>query len=309
MSNPLVSVIIPVYNVDKYLDDCLNSVLGQTYKNVEIIAINDGSTDQSLNILEDYASRHKNMRIISQSNLGQSVARNTGINNSNGKYIYFLDSDDYILPKTLEHLIDKMEKYQLDIIRFSGESFFDDVEVPIKLREYEFSRYFDLDKVYEKEEIIIKCFQTFTPSPVLYVLRKELIFKNNIFFKPGIIHEDELFSLKVFLSSNKMMYHSESLYMRRYRPMSTMTDKSLKSRKKSFDSRCVLYNEFTNLLSRYSDFYEIKLIKKRMRSIMTSLIFDYNDLERSYRIRKIRNLENLSVSQLAYCVLRKKLIR
>src|SRR5690625_1653273 len=118
MNNTLISVIIPVYNVENYLVECMKSVVNQTYENIEIIAIDDGSTDNSLKILEDFALRNDNLTIVSQENSGQSVARNKGIKKAQGKYIYFLDSDDYILPQTFEQLINTLEENKLDLIRF-----------------------------------------------------------------------------------------------------------------------------------------------------------------------------------------------
>ena len=85
----MVSIIIPVYNVEKYLQECLESAINQTYKNIEIIAINDGSTDSSLAILEEYASKYGNLKIVNQENKGMSGARNAGLKVANGEYIYF----------------------------------------------------------------------------------------------------------------------------------------------------------------------------------------------------------------------------
>lgn len=135
MSYPLVSVIIPVYNVENYLKECLDSVLNQTYKNIEVIVINDGSTDKSLHILEDYSSKFNNIKIIDQENSGQSVARNKGLENAKGKYIYFLDSDDYILPDTLKKLIKKLEMNNLDIIRFAARPFSENINKRIDVLE------------------------------------------------------------------------------------------------------------------------------------------------------------------------------
>ena len=94
---PKISVIIPVYNVEKYLRECLDSLLNQTFKDIEIICVNDGSTDGSLNILNEYASKDSRFIIINQNNQGLSAARNNGLNVAKGDYVAFLDSDDYIL--------------------------------------------------------------------------------------------------------------------------------------------------------------------------------------------------------------------
>lgn len=113
-----VSVIRPVYNVENYLEEYLNSAVNQTLKEIEIIAINDGSTDCSLEILNKYKSKYKNFSIINQENRGLSGARNSGLRVSKGKYVYFLDSDDYINKDAMEICYKEAEKDKLDIVTF-----------------------------------------------------------------------------------------------------------------------------------------------------------------------------------------------
>lgn len=114
-----VSVIIPVYNASPYIKECISSVLSQTYKNIEVICINDGSTDDSLNILSKLQKNEDRIKIINQSNKGVSVSRNVGINNSTGEYIIFIDSDDWIDSNTIETCIYEIDKKSLDVILFS----------------------------------------------------------------------------------------------------------------------------------------------------------------------------------------------
>lgn len=117
MSDPMVSIIIPAYNAEKYLEKCLNSILNQTYINYEIIAINDGSTDNTLTILKYYSEKSKqNMIIIDKENEGQGAGRNQGIEIARGKYIAFVDSDDYISPTYIENLVLKAEHDNADIV-------------------------------------------------------------------------------------------------------------------------------------------------------------------------------------------------
>ena len=102
-----VSVIIPVYNTEPWLEECLESACGQTLKNIEILCINDGSTDGSLAVLRKFAERDERIVVINQENRGVAHARNVGLNRAKGKYIYFLDSDDWIAPDALEVLAGK----------------------------------------------------------------------------------------------------------------------------------------------------------------------------------------------------------
>ncbi len=109
-NKPLVSLIIPVYNVEAYLRECLDSVINQSYSNLEIIIVNDGSTDGSLSICEEYAAKDERIRVITQKNGGLSRARNTGLDSAKGLYIGFIDSDDKIHRKFVEAFIDVIEK-------------------------------------------------------------------------------------------------------------------------------------------------------------------------------------------------------
>lgn len=110
MQNDMVSIIVPVYNAELYLSNCVNSILNQTYKNIEVILVNDGSTDNSGIICEEFAKKDSRVKTIHQDNSGPSVARNTGINAAVGKYLQFVDSDDYIEANMITQLIEAMEK-------------------------------------------------------------------------------------------------------------------------------------------------------------------------------------------------------
>ena len=112
-----VSIIIPVYNVERYLRKCVESAIGQTMQNIEIICINDGSTDASLRILNELAEKDSRIRVIDKPNSGYGNTMNLGIDLARGKYVLFLESDDFILPRTCETLFGFCEKYQLDIIK------------------------------------------------------------------------------------------------------------------------------------------------------------------------------------------------
>ena len=110
-----ISIIIPVYNVEKYLRECLNSILNQTFQDFEIICVDDGSTDKSLEILQEYKRKDDRFVILQQRHSGAGSARNNGIRLAAGKYIQFLDSDDYFEPTLLEEMFDHAEKFDADL--------------------------------------------------------------------------------------------------------------------------------------------------------------------------------------------------
>lgn len=129
MTEPLISIVIPVYNAEKYLRACLDSVLAQTYKNWEAICVNDGSSDNSAKILEEYAAKDARFHIINQQNSGVSTARNTGLRQTTGKYLMYLDSDDIWHPQTLEILQNVMEKSNADMGCFKYQEVYPDTKI------------------------------------------------------------------------------------------------------------------------------------------------------------------------------------
>ena len=171
------SIIIPVYNVEKYLRKCLNSVFSQNYKNYEVIVVNDGTKDNSMDIVKDYP-----VKVINQKNQGLSVARNNGVKKATGEYILFLDSDDYI-EKGLLEAIDKSLDNKPDIVRFQiGEVFEDGKKI-----EYNEKPFTDKNGQ-EAFKLITK--YHFVENAWCYAIRREYYLKNKFKFKENTFHED-----------------------------------------------------------------------------------------------------------------------
>lgn len=118
MKKELISVVVPVYNVEKYLNRCIKSIIGQTYKNLEIILVDDGSPDKCPELCEEWKQKDERIKVIHKENAGLGMARNTGIENANGKYVFFCDSDDYISLETIEKAYESAEKHNSDIVMF-----------------------------------------------------------------------------------------------------------------------------------------------------------------------------------------------
>ena len=227
IQNPLVSVIIPIFNVEEYLSQCLDSIVKQTLKNIEIICINDGSFDSSLQIAEKYATSDHRISIVDQVNGGQSCARNAGIKLARGKYIYFMDSDDYILPETLEKLYAVSEKLNTDILYFGAESFFESKEMAYAHANYigfyyrcpVFKEVMPGDVVLQDQ---LKNWK-FRCSVPLQFINRSFLNETGLTFKEGIIHEDELFSCVLAAKAHRVLCIQDNLYIRRIRANSTMT--------------------------------------------------------------------------------------
>ena len=219
----LISVIIPVYNVEEYLRECVDSVLKQTYQNFEIILIDDGSTDSSGDICDEYAGSDERICVIHQKNSGPSKTRNTGLENANGKYIYFLDSDDYIDYNALKLLVNTAESNNADLVFFDAHSFTDDGS--------EIKQGYVINGNYGTKcgyEILTELHNNkdYHCSVVLLFISRSLLNDNKIrFLESAYCSEDMLFTYKVFCSSQRTAQCKNTLYHRRYRSGSIVTSK------------------------------------------------------------------------------------
>jgi glycosyltransferase involved in cell wall biosynthesis len=223
MTAPKISVIVPFYNVEKYLRECLDSLVAQTFSDFEVIMINDGSTDGSERIAQEYVERNTNFKLLSQKNKGQSAARNLGLDYAEGKYIYFLDSDDYIEKTLLEKTYAKAEECQLEVLNFCSYTFGDGY--PQKVMEPYQGKY---EGIYTGSRLFREMIQ-YGDSRLIHcgwmLIRRNLIEENHLRFVEGIIHEDYLFQWGLMAVCRKVMVMNEPLYYYRVRPGSTITDK------------------------------------------------------------------------------------
>jgi glycosyltransferase involved in cell wall biosynthesis len=226
---PKVSVIIPIFNVEDYIIECLDSISNQTLKEIEIICVNDGSTDNSLSIIEEYSKNDNRIIIINQINRGLSEARNTGVKYSNGEYIYFIDSDDYLDQNALLELYNQGKKDDLDIIYFDADSFFSDINSTNLKKKMKFyidfyHRKFNYSEILEGKEMFYEMEKNdeFRHSACLQFIKRKFYEITNLSFYPGIYHEDNLFTLKSILLANRTFYIKKQYYKRRIRSNSIM---------------------------------------------------------------------------------------
>lgn len=243
-NNPVaISVIIPVYNVEEYLEECIESVLKQTYTNYEIILVDDGSTDNSGSICDCYERKYTNIKVIHQKNGGLSAARNLGLKAAEGVYVYFLDSDDYIQDITLKHLIDIIEKERADVVFFDGFVFFTDCEENMDTTKYQRKERYVSEN---GRDLLFKLLvnDEYRTAVPLMLLKREYLQKHNLLFKEGILHEDELFTFLVYNANGKIAHCHESLYARRVRPASIMTSSGMIRR---YESMLQIYEELSEL--------------------------------------------------------------
>ena len=198
-----ISIIIPVYNVEKYLERCLDSVLNQSYKNLEIILINDGSTDNSLDICLKYAKKDNRIKLINQNNSGISEVRNKGLEAAKGEYIAFVDSDDVIDKDMFKTLYNNLLKYDSDISSCNYKIFHNKIN-------FDKEEYYN--KIFTKEESLKDIISNGVLTNFLWnkLFKKELF--NNIKFPKNMIYEDMYVMPKIIEKTTKIVYTNQILY-------------------------------------------------------------------------------------------------
>ena len=215
INNVLLSVIIPIYNVEAYLQQCLDSVLVDNQFTGEVICVNDGSTDNSFAICSEYSKRYSNIKVISQPNKGLSAARNIGITNAIGKYVYFLDADDYRLPDAINNIVNAIEAGKSEVICTNVLCNESSPLLPFHLK---------ISKC-TGSDFLTNCYKQVGYSyPVqawLYVCKRSFLQENKLFFKEGFFHEDEDFTPRLLMAVSEIeLLNVPCQYHRTHRPNS-----------------------------------------------------------------------------------------
>lgn len=274
---PLISVIVPVYNVERYFSRCIESIKNQTYHNIEIILVDDGSPDNCPQMCDDYAKDDNRIKVIHQENMGSSVARNTGTDAASGEYITYVDSDDIIAPDFIMYLYNLVKKYNADI----GICRLLDCKDTIENGDQKKEEYC-LNGKKAIEIMLYQCEFTTSASGKLYSRK----LKEYLHFPKGKCHEDLMIIYKVLFFCNQIIYGQRQLYYYMHHAGST-------SHSSTFD------NKYMDLKKAIDDIYEFVCLKSpdildaavaRKFSCYTQilLVLDYskNSLELSNEIWK-----------------------
>ena len=212
-----VSVVIPVYNVEDFLEECLDSIVNQTLDDIEIICVNDGSTDNSLNILNDYAKKDDRFTIVSQENGGHAVATNRGMELATGEYLFLMDSDDILKLNALEDTVRVAEAKNVDFVIFQAINYYMDTDEYKKRENYSMNRLnrFVGDRVFNWRDIEDYAFKiTVTPWSKLY--KREFVVNCGAKFPEGLIFDDNVFFWQVFFNAERITFHKDYLFIRRW---------------------------------------------------------------------------------------------
>ena len=278
MVAPQVSIIIPVYNVEKYLEECLNSVVHQTYKNIEVILIDDGSTDNSGKICDNYSLKYNNIKIFHKNNSGIADTRNFGIAKATSDYIFFLDSDDFISEDCIELLIKALLKNDCDIAICDEFQFIDGQSRKSNLlnSSVKKSKYFIFSNVEATAKSML--LRDLNTSPCRFVAKKGIMAK--IPFPVGRVYEDVATMPKIYFEAEKIFYSKEQKYYYRHRPDSITHTNKVKT-------KTLVYDE---LLAAEELFYYFK-------EKCPSILFSATDLLVNISIDVIRRAKDAKIEE------------
>ena len=271
-----LSVIVPCYNVEEYLGECLDSIINQTFRDIEIVCINDGSTDNTLDILNSYAKKDDRIKIINQTNQGLSMARNMGLKNVTGEYVTFIDSDDFFELTAFEETLKIVDKKSLDLLIFKLINFNDETHEKEEWGYFEMKCIKDIvgDNVFTQEDIGEKFYYMSVTAPGK-IYKYDII--QDIEFPVGLIFEDEPFFVEVMFRAKRAYIYDKHLYYRRIRSNSITN-----SEMANFYHIIEIFNMISDITKDYGFFekYQSRLYRRKISSIhwiFTNLNEEYRE--------------------------------
>lgn len=259
-----VSVVIPVYNVEDFLGECLDSITNQTLSDIEIICVNDGSQDRSLEILNEYAARDERITVLDQENGGHAVATNRGMKLATGKYIFFMDSDDILELTALEDTYKIAEERQVDFVIFQAINYYMDTGELVEAENYSMNALADYvgNRVFNWKDIKDYIFNiTVTPWSKLY--NREFVMKNNIIYPEGLVFDDNVFFFETLFAADRITFLRKHLFKRRWYSSSSTT-----SGAKHFTNYIQICDLIWQTFFKYNVFDEFKekLLNKKFKT-------------------------------------------
>lgn len=294
-----VSVVIPVYNVEKYLDESLKSIINQTLTDIEIICINDGSTDNSLDILQKYEKQDNRIKIINQENQGHAVATNIGMSQAIGEYLFLMDSDDILEHKALELTYNRAKETNVDFVIFKALNYNHDQQKYYETPSYSMNEIYGRvqDTIFSYKDVQDLIF-TMSVTPWSKLYNRQFIQDNNIIFPEGLIFDDNIFFWEVLFNAKKIVFLNEFLFIRRFYSTSSTNNGDLrfldsieinnmiwetfkkhnhfKTHKKELYNNKVLsvYNRFTKIKEIHKETFFQEMKKSYMKILEDEELFD-----------------------------------
>lgn len=303
-ANPLVSIVVPVYNVEQYLDVCLQSLVDQTYANIEIIVVDDGSSDSCPQRCDDWQMRDGRIRVIHTVNAGVSAARNKGLSIASGEYVCFVDSDDFVETSYIETMLKNAVLYQADIV-FCGYMTVDYAAgsyVPVKRNKS--VSFIAKDNPTFREEFISLAHSGVANPPWCKMFRKAFLTQNNAHFPVGIIAgEDSMFAYPLYARADRAVAIDDALYNYVVRRGSV----SGKYNSRLFESRRVTYAKVSPVIEQWVPEYTNEYDNAFVYDIdvcLNSLFCSVPKVKRDERIRLVQAI--LDSAEVQHCVSRIK---
>lgn len=277
-----ISIIVPIYNVEKYLKKCIESLINQTYRNIEIILVDDESPDNCPLLCEEYKNKDSRIKVIHKKNGGLSDARNKGLEEATGEYILFVDSDDYIKLDTCMNFINILCSKYVDIVVGNA--------VKIINNKREFIKHTSKNskiisgKEYLKKELLNNSMQMMV---WLNLYRRDFLLKNSLFFKKGLLHEDEEFTPRAFLKADKVLPTDITFYNYIIR------ENSITTKKNQMKNVCHIYEICKEL-----DFIYNNLEDKELKNLLKNDLFEkyLGKLQKFYLYNK-KDLKKIEINK------------
>lgn len=309
-----VSVIVPIYNVEQYVEECLKSVLTQHFESMEVICVDDGSEDDSMKKVIEMAQQDYRIKIIRhEKNRGLSAARNTGLTSAKGKYILFMDSDDVLMPNAISQLYQEAEQRAVDVVYFDYVKLYDAIPNYEKVNHCEKIRY---DGIYTGREFFCRTMECGEWKCEVWrqFVKREFLLNHKISFLEGILHEDNLYSFYIAMEARRVCNINKALYYYRQREASIMRTQDVRRAQSMF----VILSEIfvywkTNRFTKKESLYIGKLWESLYRAYglyssyekTSDMLSCGDDVEKAiyrilnnYRTKKWLNVDELLIDEL-----------
>ena len=301
-----LSIIVPVYNVSKYLEKCLDSLLCQDLRpeEYEIIIVNDGSTDNSEEIAKRYAETYSNVHLLTQANGGLSAARNTGIKQAVGKYIQFVDSDDYLEPNVLGALVKKMEHEQLDVLRFNYQNVNEEYQVYEPYKDYK--PFVDYSDIVTSGETFLNDRLGYACYAVQFIIKASILKQENNYFKSGIYFEDTEWTPRTLIQAKRVSSTNLMVYNYLLREGSITKSVTKEKKLKVLTDKLLLIDSLQNQMQTISDNRWYKgMISFTVVSVFGCIVADFYEDKNKY----LNELKQFKIYPLSTYHLSKRMCR
>lgn len=305
-----ISIIMPVYNTEAYLKECIDSILGQAFGDIELIVVDDESTDGSLEILREYERLDERVRVFSIPHGGQSAARNRGMREACGKFVYFMDSDDKLAVGALEVMHALIEERGVDVLYFSGKAFFDSEDIAHEFAQYNhcYRHPVSYRDVVTGVEMFVRMSRdrAYWVQPCLQIARREYLQAIGLRFYEGIIYEDNISTFECMLQAGRTSHENVALFLRRIRQQSTVTSPMSY---RNFYGYFICWNEMMSFVLSHHFKEPVREILNRYLRSIRSLAIENGAALPNTEIKVNMKRESLFMRSIYYFVFHANIVR